>query len=334
MIGTRLLLALTLALGLVAPVPGFGQGGGLFSRKAKSDPARVRQLVEIVRSESNARKRAAAVEELADVDPRIHVEVVPTLIAALRNDASDGVRAGAAEALGRFNVVYPLAGMALEEAAEGDPAKSVRGAARQALWEYHLIGYRSAKGADGIAGQTAEPPFARPTSTGNAVTTEPPAAAVAQAADLVPTPTIAPLPPLGPPPGPRAAADRDEDRYTDLGAPAAPEPHDGTAHRPAARDGDPGADRHDRAADPHAPVRTDPRRGAAALRRFSAADRPRPWPAAPQAHQRAAGGEAGREAVNLRWHRPTEACATKQKKPADMVRGLCLSASGLLPSVS
>ena len=202
MTGTRLLLALTLALGLAAPV--LGDGGGLFGRKSKSDPARVRQLIEIVRSETNARKRNSAVEELAEVDPRIHGDVVPALIAALRKDASESVRARAAEAIGGFKVVYPLAGVALEEASETDSSKAVRGAARQSLWEYHLIGYRSSKGADGFAGQTVEPPIARPGRPTEAVIEEPPAEAVAQATDLVPTPTIAPLPPVGPPPGPRA----------------------------------------------------------------------------------------------------------------------------------
>jgi len=199
---TRLFLALTLALGLVPTAFGLGDGG-LFGRKAKSDPARVRQLVEIVRSESNAKKRVAAAAELAEVDPRVHVDVVPALIAALRKDGSDAVRAGAAEALGRFNVVYPLAGVTLEDAAESDPSPAVRGAARQALWEYHLIGYRSAKGADGFAGQTIEPPIARPAQAIDTVTSEPPTAALAQIVDLIPTPTIAPLPPVGPPPGPR-----------------------------------------------------------------------------------------------------------------------------------
>jgi HEAT repeat protein len=199
--GTRLILALTLALGSASTALSWGDGG-LFSRKSKNDPARVRQLVEIVRSEPNAKKRVAATSELAEVDPRMHADVVSALIAALRKDASDAVRAGAAEALGRFNVVYPLAGITLEDAAESDPSPAVRGAARQALWEYHLIGYRSAKGADGFAGQTIEPPIAQPARLTDSVTAEPPTAAVAQIADLLPTPTIAPLPPVGSPPGP------------------------------------------------------------------------------------------------------------------------------------
>jgi hypothetical protein len=202
--GTRQILALTIALGLSSSLFAFGDGGGLFSRKSKNDPARVRQLVETVRSESNARKRITAVGELAEVDPRVHADVVTALIGALRKDASEAVRARAAETLGRFNVVYPLAGVTLEEAAESDPSPVVRGAARQALWEYHLIGYRSAKGADGFAGQTVEPPLARPTRHIETTAAEPPATAVAETADLVPTPTIAPLPPVGAPPGPRA----------------------------------------------------------------------------------------------------------------------------------
>ena len=58
MIGTRLTLALMLAAGVVSP--GLGFDGGLFHRKARLDPARRAELIDIVRSDPDAKKRAAA----------------------------------------------------------------------------------------------------------------------------------------------------------------------------------------------------------------------------------------------------------------------------------
>lgn len=130
------------------------------NKKPKSD-ARVRQMIDVLKSDPDEKKRRSAVGELRDADPRLQPDVVPALVKALQADPSAGVRADAAEALGSFKVVFPLAGLALEATAEADPSVPVRDAAQQALWEYHLAGYRSTKGADGIAGQTAEPPIAK-----------------------------------------------------------------------------------------------------------------------------------------------------------------------------
>jgi hypothetical protein len=201
--GTRLALAIVLGIGLAAPAAGWGDGGGLFGRKPKLDPARVRQLTEIVRLDPDEKRRKGAVLELAGADPRLQVEVMPALIAALRKDTAAPVRAAAAEVIGRFNVLFPTAGLALEDATEADPSPEVRGAAKQALWEYHLIGYRSARGAGGFAGQTAEPPIAGPARPPEPVTSEPPTAAAVTVLGPDPTPALAPLPPVGPPPGPR-----------------------------------------------------------------------------------------------------------------------------------
>lgn len=206
MTGTRLSLAIALGIGLAAPVAGWGEGGGLFNRKSRVEPARVRQLAEILRSDPDEKKRKAAVAELAETDPRLQLEVIPALTTALRKDSSAAVRGAAADVIGRFNVVFPIAGLALEDAMESDPSPAVRGAAKQALWEYHLIGYRSAKGSGGFAGQTAEPPIARPSKPAAPFTHEPPTAPVVVAVGTVPTPTIAPLPPVGPPPGPRVSS--------------------------------------------------------------------------------------------------------------------------------
>ena len=202
MFGTRLTLALVFALGLSATALPASDRGGLFHRKARPDPARVRLLIDIVRADPDAKKRAAAVTELVEADPRIQVDVIPALVTALRQDPSEAVRRSAAEVIGRFNVVFPVAGLALEDALATDSSRAVRNAAKDALWEYHVLGYRSAKGTEAFATQTAEPPIARPPAAAEPLTSEPPTAPAAVVASGAGTPTIAPLPPVGPPPGP------------------------------------------------------------------------------------------------------------------------------------
>jgi hypothetical protein len=79
----RITLALALASGFSAFAAG-GDGGGLFHRKTRLDAARVRQLVDIVRADTDEKKRKSAIRELNDADPRVQVEVIPILVSALR----------------------------------------------------------------------------------------------------------------------------------------------------------------------------------------------------------------------------------------------------------
>lgn len=161
MIGIRWILVPLAALVLTS---GTGAGGpGAFAKKPKSE-AQVKRLIETVRTDPDEKRRRAALAELQDADPRAHPDVISALIAVLQKDASAQIRGEAAEAIGQFKIVYPVAGLSLEAAAELDPSKAVRENAQQALWEYHLAGYRSLRGSGGIVGQTAEPPLARPAS--------------------------------------------------------------------------------------------------------------------------------------------------------------------------
>lgn len=203
MTGPRLLLSLILAASVLAPLR--ADGPGRFPRRLKTDPTRVRQLVTIVTSDPDEGRRKAAVQALAEVDPRVHVEVMPGLIAALRRDPEVAVRVEAAEVIGRLPVVFPLAGLALEAAAGTDPSPLVRSAAQDALWHYHLRGYRPAQGVVERVVQTAEPPLARRPPTEAVSRVEPPLAPATGVAIALPARRPAPetLPPLGPPPGPR-----------------------------------------------------------------------------------------------------------------------------------
>jgi hypothetical protein len=202
--GTRLLLSLVAALTVAASL----HASLLPPRKPRLDAGRVKQLAETLRTDPDEKKRRAAIAELKEADPRQLPDAMTTLVSALQRDPSPAVRADAAEAIGSIKVMVPIAGAALETAAESDLSPGVRDAAQQALWEYHLIGYRSTKGADGIAGQTAEPPIARPALVRPVVTsaklpvvpTSPP---VQPAVGVNPPPLPVPVLPNPPPTGPK-----------------------------------------------------------------------------------------------------------------------------------
>lgn len=181
----------TLAV-LLAALAASSAHAGLFPRKAKIDAARAKHLVDVLRSDPDERKRKAAVAELRDADPRTHGEIMSAVVTSLQRDPAAGVRAESADTLRHYKVVSPVAGVALETAAESDSSPVVRDAAQQALWEYHLGGYRSAKGTDGFAGQTAEPPMAKPVTR---MARAAPAAVVVPASAVKPVEVVALSPP-------------------------------------------------------------------------------------------------------------------------------------------
>lgn len=166
-------LASLAALILVSPVVEAGAGDliprlGIFRKKKDDAPtndkdkaAKAKQLLETLKSDTDAKKREAAAEDLRDYDPRAHLDLIPTLVNALKVDPSPEVRAEAAVSLGAIKLVQPTAGVALEQTYAQDPSEAVRKAAQAALWQYHLNGYRSA-GANPAQPQTAEPPLAKP----------------------------------------------------------------------------------------------------------------------------------------------------------------------------
>jgi hypothetical protein len=178
----------------------------LFKSKAKTDAARVRALLEVLKSDPDEKKRLAATAELAFADAREQTEVIPALVAALKRDSSAKVCAGVADALGQLNVVSPVAGAALEAVSGADAAPDVRAASKQALWEYHLNGYRSAQGLGWMAKETEEPPLAAPPGPRVVVALVPVAPPPAPKA-TAPLPSVAQpaaqLPAVAQPAGPR-----------------------------------------------------------------------------------------------------------------------------------
>jgi hypothetical protein len=136
-------LAVIVALGLINPA---AAGIGIFSRKPKVDPAeQVPTLIMQLKTDKDDNKRANAAADLRGYDPRTHPEIMTVLIDALTKDTSPAVRSEAAATIAKLRPISQQAGFALDQAAANDPAIRVRMAARQALWQYNLVGYRSGK---------------------------------------------------------------------------------------------------------------------------------------------------------------------------------------------
>jgi len=136
-------------------------GLGLFKRKPKTDPGtKSKQLVAILQSDPDEKKRRSAAEDLREFDPRNNPDVIPALISSLQKDPSAAVRIEAAVSIGKMKPVSQPAGIAMETAFQADPEVKVREAAQAALWQYHLNGYRTPPTGAPLASQTPEPPLA------------------------------------------------------------------------------------------------------------------------------------------------------------------------------
>src|SRR5262245_20900530 len=119
---------------------------GLFSRKPKPNPVEcVPELLIQLRSHTDEAQRSNAAEELRQFDPKAYPEIILGLIGAVTRDASPAVRSEAAASLGKIRPISQQAGYALEQAQNNDGSIRVRMAARQALFQYHLVGYRSGR---------------------------------------------------------------------------------------------------------------------------------------------------------------------------------------------
>jgi hypothetical protein len=136
------LLAAAAALVVAAPVP----AGILFGRKNKPNPAqRVPELVHIVKTEKDDRKRANAAEELLQFDAAAYPDIVPVLIEALQSDPKIPVRLEAAHSLGKIRPASLDARQALERAIANDGSLRVRLQARTALLFYPSVTNQAAQ---------------------------------------------------------------------------------------------------------------------------------------------------------------------------------------------
>ena len=164
----RMRLVVGLALLVAAPSAVRADDKGRFNLgrlnpfKKKEEPVvKSKQYAEVLRTDPDEKKRKAAAEELRETDAKQVNDVLPILVASLKQDPSAAVRATVAETLGKIKPVTPAIGVALETSGQNDPSEAVRKAAQTAVWTYQANGYRPAHSA-GTAAQTAEPPIAKP----------------------------------------------------------------------------------------------------------------------------------------------------------------------------
>jgi HEAT repeats len=159
--------------------------GVIFGKRNKKPTPfeRVPELLGQVKSDGDESKRAAAAQELRQYDPAQFPMIVPVLVDVLLTDKKPGVRAEAAQTLGKMRPVSQQAGMALEQALNNDPSMRVRLQARSSLLQYHWSGYRSVR-KDDLVPQTKEPPLA----DGNAVPVINPTNVTPAAGRLTPQP--------------------------------------------------------------------------------------------------------------------------------------------------
>ena len=135
-------LLLVIALAWAAPAP----AQWIFAKKQKMNPTqRVPELVLIVKTDTDERKRAHAAEELRDYDPATFTEIVPVLVDVLQQDKKMNVRLEALTSLAKIRPVTARAGQAIEKAAAEDESWRVRWQAKTSLPKYHLAGYSSRK---------------------------------------------------------------------------------------------------------------------------------------------------------------------------------------------
>jgi hypothetical protein len=161
MIYHRLRVLWLVPLMLVPLTAGSSSAGVIFGKKSKKPTPveRVPELLVQVKTDGDESKRAAAAQELRQYDPVQFPAIVPVLVDALLTDKKPGVRAEAAQSLGKLRPISQQAGMALEQALSNDSSMRVRLQARSSLLQYHWSGYHNVK-KDDLLPQTKEPPLA------------------------------------------------------------------------------------------------------------------------------------------------------------------------------
>ncbi len=118
MICQRLRVLWLVPLVLIPLVAGPSLAGVLFGKRAtKKTPTpaeRVPELLVQVKNDGDESKRTAAALELRQYDPVQFPAIMPVLVEALLTDKKPGVRAEAAQSLGKLRPISQQAGMALE----------------------------------------------------------------------------------------------------------------------------------------------------------------------------------------------------------------------------
>jgi hypothetical protein len=164
-------LLLLVALGFTSQA----HGQFFFAKKTKVNPnQRVPELILIVKTDADERKRQHAAEELRDYDTAVFAEIVPVLADVLKSDKKQSVRSEALASLVKIRPATPLAAHAIEEAAAKDEAMRIRFSAKAALPKYHLaLSMTKKTEPTTVKKTTMEPPLITPTPTQKAPPVQP-----------------------------------------------------------------------------------------------------------------------------------------------------------------
>jgi HEAT repeats len=155
-------LFLVIVLGFTAQAP----GQWMFAKKVKVNPLqRVPELILIVKTDADEKKRQHAAEELREYDTTTFAEIVPVLADVLKSDKKPGVRSEALSSLVKIRPATPMAAQAIEKAAAEDDTLRIRLTAKAALPKYHVVLSLTKKGeppATNKKATTNEPPLLAP----------------------------------------------------------------------------------------------------------------------------------------------------------------------------
>jgi hypothetical protein len=122
----------------------FSTEAGIFKKSSKPNPAeRVPELIGIIKTDKDERKRESAAEELRQYDPATFPDIVTVLADVVLTDPSSSVRVEAVESLAHLRPVTQQAGLALEQVLAKDSSMKVRMQARYSLLQMHWAGYHS-----------------------------------------------------------------------------------------------------------------------------------------------------------------------------------------------
>jgi hypothetical protein len=144
----------------------------IFFKKSRPAPAqRVPELILILKTESDERKRGQAAEELREYDAKTYSEIVPVLADVLHNDKNAHVRLEALNSLARLRPVSQPAGLAIEHAAANDESLRIRLQAKSALLKYHIAGYSASNKNEPSVFQPSmqEPPLVDPAAASKTI---------------------------------------------------------------------------------------------------------------------------------------------------------------------
>lgn len=173
---------------------------------------RVVQLLVVVKTDTDERKRLNAIDDLRDFDAKTHPEIVPILADVAQTDSRASIRDAAVTSLVRIRPISNTAGLAIESVASKDDNWRNRMNAQAALVRYRLAGYSSsaahaetAKTPSPKTPQSQEPPLADRTPPPRPAPS-PPILYYDQYGKLIPAPkgfpTVGPVTPVTPPVAP------------------------------------------------------------------------------------------------------------------------------------